>query len=198
MLGLQVVRCPLFAIQPVDWLSPPPSSFHALLLTSSNAVAFAGQSLEDYRSLPVHAVGKATADAAHDAGLKIASVGEHGVESLLAAIPERQRLLHLCGADRIPAATHHAVHECVVYRALPIDDPGLPPLGGATIAVHSPRAGRRLAQLSGGCTTATVVAISTMAADACGKGWGRVAVAERPDDGALLALAASLCQTPPR
>jgi uroporphyrinogen-III synthase len=43
----------------------------------------------------------------------------------------------------------------------------------------------------------TVVAISQAAADALGNGWERVEVADAPNDEALLALAARLCNTSP-
>ena len=54
-----------------------------------------------------------------------------------------------------------------------------------------------------GCTASvaareaiTLAAISPAAAAAAGGGWEAVEVAERPDDEALLALAARLCKKP--
>jgi uroporphyrinogen-III synthase len=41
-----------------------------------------------------------------------------------------------------------------------------------------------------------IAAISEAAAEAVGKGWRRVAIAETPTDDALLALAAGLCDKP--
>src|SRR5690606_42072955 len=54
---------PLFAIKPLDWTPPPASQFDALLLTSVNAVMHAGVGLEQYKQLPVLAIGEVTANA---------------------------------------------------------------------------------------------------------------------------------------
>ncbi|MEO5641503.1 MAG: uroporphyrinogen-III synthase, partial [Sphingomicrobium sp.] len=66
-------------------------------------------------------------------------------------------------------------------------------LVGAVVAVHSRRAGERLAELATDRGGTAVVAISAEAAAGVGAGWKRVAVAARPSDAALLALAAALC-----
>ena len=62
--GLRAIRLPLFAVQPVAWQAPDPAGFDALLLTSANAVRHGGAGLARLLSLPVFAVGEATADAA--------------------------------------------------------------------------------------------------------------------------------------
>ena len=81
----------------------------------------------------------------------------------------------------------------------PIEQPGLPPIDGLVVAVHSPRAGARLAELEDQRARTAIAAISVAAANATGGGWERVEIAERPNDSSLLALAASLCHTsPPR
>ena len=73
-------------------------------------------------------------------------------------------------------------------------------LAGQTVAVHSPRAGRRLAELvdQAGIDRATIriAAISEAAAAAAGDGWAIREAAETPDEAALLALAARLCDKP--
>ncbi|HYC96226.1 MAG TPA: uroporphyrinogen-III synthase, partial [Sphingomicrobium sp.] len=79
------------------------------------------------------------------------------------------------------------------YRAAMISNAHLPPLEGLVAAVHSPRAGERLAELAPVRGATAVAAISSAAADACGSGWECVAVAEQPNDNSLLALAARLC-----
>ena len=45
-LGMDVRQIPLFAVVPVDWTSPDPARFDALLLTSANAVRRAGIGVE--------------------------------------------------------------------------------------------------------------------------------------------------------
>jgi uroporphyrinogen-III synthase len=74
----------------------------------------------------------------------------------------------------------------------------LPPLQGLVAAVHSPRAGARLAELSAERDRTAIAAISPAAAEACGTGWERVECAVRPDDDSLLAVAALLCHTSAR
>lgn len=196
-LGLDVIARPLFRIEPVDWDLPDPGRYEALLLTSANAIRQAGPGLSRFRHLPAYAVGRATADAAREAGLKIAEVGEGGVDDLLAGIAGSPRLLHLAGEQRRPAETPHAVDEVIVYRSIAIEDPGLRPLQGLVAAIHSPRAGARLAELAPERGRTKIAAISAAAAATSGQGWEGMEVAEAPDDRSLLALAAMLCHTSP-
>ena len=193
-LGLEVLACPIFQVEPVEWDVPEPSEFDALLLTSANAIRHCGPGLERMKLLPVHAVGEATARAAREAGLQVDTVGEADVSSLLASLPQSARLLHLSGeAFRAPADPR--ISRRIVYRSVAIADPELPPLAGLVVAVHSPRAGARLAELASDRSTVPVAAISEAAAVSCGTGWEHVAVAENPTDTSLLALAARLCHT---
>ena len=193
-LGIEVICCPLFRVEPSCWDVPDPADYDGLLLTSANAVRHAGPGLDQLKKLPVHAVGKATAEAAHGAGLQVETIGSGNVADLLKALPSTLCLLHLAGEDfRMPGDAK--VDRRIVYRAAAIASPELPPLDGMVVAVHSPRAGARLAELAGNRGGAMVAAISREAADACGTGWEGVEVAGRPDDNSLLALAAMLCQT---
>jgi len=67
--------------------------------------------------------------------------------------------------------------------------PRLPPLEGLVVAVHSPRAGRRLAELADRREHTAIAAISAAAAEACGTGWERIEIARQPEDSPLLARA---------
>jgi uroporphyrinogen-III synthase len=193
--GLEVIACPLFRVEPVDWISPDPADFDALLLTSANAVRHGGAGLGQFRKLPVHAVGAATAQAARDAGFEVATVGSTDVMALLDQLPASLRLLQLAGEDRRETGDSHQVTQIRVYRSVAIEDPRLPPLKGLVAAVHSPRAGARLAELADSRPETAVAAISDAAAAACGEGWERIEAAPEPSDSSLLALAARLCQT---
>ena len=193
-LGLEVVTCPLFVIEPVAWTAPDPARFDALLLTSANAVRYAGPGLAALAALPVFAVGDSTAEAARAAGLTVTMVGAAGAQHLLDALPGRRKLLHLAGVDH-GATTGHSVTTVPVYRAGQIDDPQLPDVSNMVVAVHSPRAGTRLAELVSERSSTTIAAISEAAASACGSGWGTVEWPPHPTDSALLALAARLCQS---
>lgn len=196
-LGLDPLTCPLFRVEALDWTPPDPDDYDALLLTSANAVREAGPALAALAALPVHAVGAATAEAARGAGLKVVTVGPGDILSLLPLVPANSRLLHLAGEDHRQVADPR-IDRRIVYRAAEIAEPDLPPLHSLVIAVHSPRAGQRLAQLAMDRGGASIAAISAAAAVACGTGWASVDFADEPDDKSLLALAASLCHTVPR
>ena len=194
-LGLETIAVPLFRIEPVEWEAPDPAGYDALLLTSAAAVREAGAGIGRLRALPVHAVGSATAAAAREAGLNVDRVGDAGVAELLATLPASTRLLHLGGEHRVAVDSAHRIETRVVYRSAAIDKPGLPLPDGLVAAVHSPRAGERLAELIQDRDGMIIAAISRAAAEACGDGWEKVEVASKPDDESLLALAAMLCQT---
>lgn len=196
-MGLDVIMCPLFRVEPVEWIAPDPADFDAILLTSANAVRCGGPQLDGLKFLPVHAVGAASADAAQAEGFKVSSIGERGAAELLETLPNSFRLLHLAGEDHRAIASKHRIDRRIVYRSASIGEPALPALEGLVVAVHSPRAAARLAELAGNREATAITAISQAAADALGAGWERVEVAERPDDSSLLALAAMLCHTSP-
>lgn len=194
-MGLAVVACPLFDVVPLAWNAPDADQFDALLLTSANAVREAGPGLDAYRALPVHAVGQATAAAAEAAGLRVQSIGSGGVDALLSDLSGSLRLLHLCGQHRAGSGHAERVTSVAVYESRQVDRPALPDMSDMVVAVHSPRAGRRLDELAQSRPKVRIAAISEAAAAACGTGWHSVAVASQPNDAELLALAAKLCQT---
>jgi len=195
--GLHAVAVPLFEIESVEWRSPEAGDFDGLLLTSANAVRFGGERLAALRGLKVYAVGEATAEAARAAGFDIAEIGDGGVTRLLGSMEPDLRLLHLCGADRHePTDFKQAITSLVVYRAQPVDNPDLRETGASVALIHSPRTGRRFAELIDDRSNLRIAAISSAAAEAVGDGWRAIAVADRPSDDALLALAARLCEKP--
>ena len=110
--------------------------------------------------------------------------------------PHLQRLLHLAGQDHRDTGAPN-VDRRIVYRSVAIEEPDLPALEDLVVAVHSPRAGNRLAELASGRAATAIAAISPAAAEACGIGWERVEIADEPNDKSLLALAAMLCHTSP-
>lgn len=200
--GLDAVAIPLFAIEAVEWIAPNPAGFDALLLTSANAVRCAGERIASLRGLPVHAVGKATADAAREAGFDVASSGDSGVDRLLGSVEPDLKLLHLCGEDRrIPRDARQAITAVIVYRAKEIAA-DLGDASGGVALIHSPRAGKRFAALIDEAGVArpsvAIAAISRAAAEAAGEGWDAIEIAATCDEDALLALAERLCNKPDR
>jgi len=196
-LGLDPMVIPMFKVEPLPWSVPDPAGFDAVLLTSANALRHGGEGLATLLNLPVYAVGKAAADAARSAGFAVAMIGADGVDALLAMVPSGLRLLHLCGEDRKPAApTGHAIEQVMVYRAAPVGSPPLAAIEDGVVLVHSPRAGRRLAELVPTRGSIRIAALSPAAAAAVGSGWQAIEAAEEPTDEALLALAVRLCEKP--
>ncbi len=194
--GLSPVKLPLFEIERVDW-SPPAdlSAFDGLLLTSVNAIREAGPALDRLKSLPVYAVGPASARAAKAAGFEIARIGLTNVRGLLKAIDPDLKLLHLAGEDRIdPRRAWQKITALPVYRAKPIETIDAAVIDDSVALVHSPRAGARLAEVARDRSTIAIAAISEAAALACGDGWREVTFVRQPTDLALLALAARLCE----
>jgi uroporphyrinogen-III synthase len=200
--GLDPVVMPLFEVRSVEWEVLEADQFDGLLLTSANAIRHGGAGLGALRILPAHCVGEATARAAREAGFTVASVGSGRVDSLLQSLPDHLRLLHLCGFHRRePMSPRQAIHAVPVYRSdekSPSD--GFGEIEGSVVAIHSPRAGSRFSLLVDefGLSRGEIeiAAISPEAAEAAGSGWEAVAAAEDPSDGALLAIAARLCNKP--
>ena len=194
--GLDAAAAPLFTIEAIPWKAPNPGDFDALLLTSANAVRSAGAQLEKFLSLPVYAVGEMTSQAAKERGFAIAATGNWGVDRLIDCIPPNLKLLHLGGEDRRGPSDQAEIAVIPVYRASKVERPDLSFAKGAIMLIHSPRAGRRLAELMKDRSDILIAAISPAAAEAAGTGWEAVEAAREPSDDALLALAARLCNIP--
>lgn len=199
-LGFDARHVPLFRAQALAWNAPDPANFDVLLVTSAQAVRLAGSDLARLATLPVHAVGAATADAAEAAGLSVAAVGDSDAQRLLGAMASQgiARILWLCGRDRSALDPRGLMLVPVPCYAV---DPVAPPADWArTIAApavllaHSAREAARIADLAGAARKhLKLVAISAKTAAAAGEGWAEIAVAERPDDAAMLAEAHALC-----
>ena len=201
-MGLEATAMPLFEVAPLEWEPPQLREFDGVLLTSANALRHGGERLKELRGLPAYCVGEPTAAAAREAGFDIAASGSSGVDALLSSIEADLRLLHLCGADRRePDRPRQSIQPLPVYSATELSMPkGLAAIAGTVVAIHSARAGERLARLADEARierdTVAVAAISEGAARGVGQGWAAVEAAERPCDSALLALACRLCKKP--
>lgn len=201
-MAMEVVQAPLFETRPVDVPPQPEGPFDAILLTSANSIRFAPAAFLAMAHVPLYAVGGASARAAAALGLRDIRTGGGDAASTVPMIAAdgHRRILHICGADVKPfddLGLHVTRH--IVYRAQESDPAALYEalgrLGAAVVAVHSPRAGQRLAALVEPARRASlyVAAISHAAAQACGEGWAGVAVSTSPDDTALLGCAETLC-----
>ncbi|RXZ65610.1 uroporphyrinogen-III synthase [Pelagerythrobacter rhizovicinus] len=203
-VGIAVEGCPLADVAPVAWQPPPDSGFDALLLGSANAVRHAGPALARWRDRPVHVVGDATAKAAQAAGLKVASVGEGHLQPVLDRLASKNpmRLLRLTGEAHVPLVPpgNVSIETRVVYRVVhrPIPEELAVDLAqGGVVLLHSGEAARHFARecdrLGLSRAGISLAVLAPRIGEAAGSGWGRVEIAARPADGALLALVRDIC-----
>ena len=194
-LGLRAIRLPLFEIRALGWTAPDPAAFDALLLTSANAVRFAGPGLEALRHLPVMTVGARTADISRAAGLDVMVSGKSDAASLLARDHGFTRILHLGGRERSIETGGAIARAIAVYASEPLSVPreDMVSLQGSIALLHSVRAAIRLGELADehGLTrsSVSVAAFSPAVAAAAGRGWAHIATAAAPNDAALIEAA---------
>lgn len=195
--GMTAELVPLFGAGPMDWTVPDPAPFDGLLLTSANALRFAGKGLAALSALPAWCVGAATAEAARAGGLDVRHIGTSDAQAVLSVAAEQgvRHLLWLAGEARsaLTPPPGLTISLRIIYHAsaLPVATEAL--RGPAVVLIHSKRAARRLAALAPDRAALSVVAMSTAVAEAAGPGWRAVAVAPQPDDGEMVAMAAKLC-----
>lgn len=187
--GLDPIVTPLFSVQSVSWSPPDPARFAACVMTSANAARLGGAALQHFIHLPLYAVAAETAAAASDVGFRNVLIGGGDVDSLGPLVP-RGRVLHFAGREHRPLGADS--ETVTVYASIPVD-PGPLPTAGVAL-VHSTRAMERFAALAPNRAGVAIVAISAAVGAAAGEGWRHMAIAERPDDMAMLALARPLCE----
>jgi uroporphyrinogen-III synthase len=200
--GFEAIAAPIFMIAAQAWEAPDASAHDALMLTSANAVRHAGPALDRYRLLPVYAVGAASAAAAIEAGFTDIRTGDGDAEVLIASMVRDgvTRPLHLAGREhREFDNTSIPIERRIVYAADPVAI--LPAAAQAAVArgavalIHSPRAGETFDRLLRKADIDPItVAIAAISQAAAAGHWRETAIAETPDDSALLAAAARLCE----
>ncbi|WP_295636497.1 uroporphyrinogen-III synthase [Novosphingobium sp.] len=202
-LGLAIHGFALFESQPVDWTPPDPKPYTALLAGSAALFRLGGPGLEALHTLPVHAVGESTAQAARAAGFAVAGTGEGGLDVLVGQLPPGQ-YVRLAGEAHVPLhpAPGVEIDTRVVYRmatrAFPPDLVHLlaPP---ALVLLHSGEAARHFAaECRRNRIDRSAIMLACLApriAEMVDTGWASVAVAPQRSDFALLALARQMCQT---
>lgn len=199
-MGLTPVALPIFTILPLDWEAPVASDYDGLLFTSANSLRFGGAGLMALRSLPVLAVGAATARASKAAGFDVIHTGTKDAAQLLAQAQAtgKTRLLHIGGEDKTISAGGMIADSIAVYASRPsqIDRALLSDLAGCVVLLHSPRAAAHFAGLVDESaekrSNFRIATISAAVAAAAGEGWAGVTIADAPDETALLNLAARL------
>jgi len=202
--GLAIAAHPLWEIAPVPWAAPDPASVDGLLIGSANALRHAGPQLSAFAAHPVHAVGQATGALAAAMGHRIASVGTGGLQAVLGGLGDAPlRLLRLTGEVHLPLvpARHVMLVTRIVYSARPLPMPAaLADLlhARALVLLHSAEAARHFAaecdRLGAARERIMLAALGPRIAALAGTGWADCRSADRPDEAALLALAAKMCQ----
>jgi len=192
-LGHTPLVVPLLEIRPLD-VALDLSGVQALAFTSLNGVA-AFAALSPDRSLPVFAVGDATARAARDAGFASVRSAEgslNDLATLIRAGASGLSILHP-GAAEPAGDLSAAVGDTARLRSVAVygarETRVEPPGDWEAALVHSPRAGRALAALmQGRPNLPVVIAISAAAADPLRTtGFAEVRIAAAPTEAALLA-----------
>lgn len=198
-LGLAIIGRPLFDVVPLRWKAPAAEGFDGLLIGSANAIRHGGEALEELKSLPVFAVGEATAQAAREAGFAVAETGSGGLQTLLDGLRPPMRLLRLAGAEHVELTPPEGITLTtrIVYevRAIPLTGSDEVSLRAAAplVLLHSAAAARHFtAEIERRELDKARIALACIGprvAEAAGKGWRDVQSAPQPDDAALLALA---------
>jgi uroporphyrinogen-III synthase len=189
-LGLEPGIVPLFEIVPLAWPVPDPDRFDAVVMTSATAARLGGEGLARFVHLPLFAIGEATGKAAQAAGFVQVKCGNADVAALAPLLPAR--VLHLTGVDHRAIPGPAEVTVIPVYEARELNPSE--PLRADVALIHSPRAGNRLAALAGERRATRIVAISAAAAAACGTGWAAIDIASVPNEHAMLACLARVCE----
>lgn len=203
-LGHDVLVSPLLATVATRW-APPDDLPAALLLTSASAVRL-GAIPAAYRALPVFTVGTATAAAARAAGFGDVRDAHGDVAAALALAVHSgvARLLHLAGADRtdpdVPQGLTvdvRTVYAAELAALSPVAATALHSGAVDAAMLYSPRTAAHFAALvdAAGVDRAGVAlaALSPAVAATAGAGWRAVAVAAEPNEDALFAAVAALC-----
>lgn len=192
-LGHTPLVVPLLEIRPLD-VTLDLSGVQALAFTSLNGVsAFAALSPD--RSLPVFAVGDATARAARDAGFASVRSAEgalNDLATLIRAEASGLSILHPCALE--PAGDlSAAIGPAAPVRSVPVygaqETLAAPPPAWDAVLIHSPRAARALvaALTRQGGSDRVAVAISAAAADPLRQvGFKALRIADGPTESALL------------
>lgn len=200
--GVEALAYPLFRIEPVDW-HVPPGPFDAILAGSANVFRHGGIGLEALTDVPVIAVGATTAASARDYGFTVSSIGEGGLQPVVAVL-KAGNYLRIAGQDRVeldpPAGVRIETAVAYAARRSPISGALAHILrDGATVLLHSGEAARHFAgeceRLGIAKNSVHIACLAPRIADLAGHGWARVKTARQRTDAMLLELGLQMCQT---
>jgi len=211
--GHDAIVAPLFEIDILSKVDPDGGPWDAILLTSTNALwgidGFGWR--DDWRDLPIFAVGERTAQAARDSNFTAVTSAGGNVDDLADLVAARlkppARLLYLAGEERagdiagVLRAKNFIVDTVVVYRFVVAET--LPTQAAAALTgeidgvLHYSRqsaevfltAARNSGLLEAALTKPVHYCLSARVAEPLTQaGAAKVSIAARPDEAALLAL----------
>jgi uroporphyrinogen-III synthase len=209
--GHEVVVDSLLTIEPVAF-DPPRGGYAALAATSANAPRAVGANpaISQLKSLPLFALGVHTANAARLAGfsyIEVAGGDALALGELLARrLPAGTRVLYLAGENRarelaaLTAPAKVRIDTLVVYRARAAErlrETIVKKLGARefdAVLHFSPRSAEvfvalaRKAGLQSALSSIRHLCLSDAVAAALSEAGGKVEIASRPEEAALLAL----------
>jgi uroporphyrinogen-III synthase len=187
--GIEAICVPMFTFAAIPYTLRTIDHIEAIIFTSANGVKYSLSSFDKIGHLPAHCVGEATAREAARFGYKVGVVGSDGVEALLSELPPLS-LMHFAGANHVSSTSDkHRIETVISYEMRAIEPPA--PFYDTlkycpVIALHSPAAAARIAELVANRSRIALAAFSENVAEAAGSGWQRVEVADLPRDEALL------------
>jgi len=202
--GAVALSSPMLEIKDCPFTLPPLDSIDAVVLTSRHAASrLKGAGLQD---LPCFCVGKTTAIAAGEAGLKQIHTGPgdgKGLARLITRHPHTSLIWPSAvdtGFDISAALEPEGIKTCrvSVYEAAPVESftpESLEALKSGHVRVvlaHSGRAGEHFTRmikkegLGHLLKSMTMIAISARAAGLCGTDWHSITVVEQPRRRAML------------
>ncbi len=201
-LGLPIISAPLFEIRSREWEAPGADTIDALLIGSANAFLHGGECLSRFAEKPVHAVGKATARAAKDAGFTIAAIGAGGLQNVLDAIVPPACLLRIAGAEHVALDVPDgiAIHTVIAYESVarPLDPALISQAGDhPLVLLHSAAAAAHFAaecdRLGIARDRISLAALGPRISAAAGENWRAVHVAPHPSDRQMLEMLRETC-----
>lgn len=191
--GFEPLIAPVLAVRPIIQPMPDLTGFRALAFTSPNGVAvFADLSAD--RSLPVFAVGDATAERARQAGFATVTSASGALSDLAWLIAGEATGRVLVPGAREPAGDLDALlNRAVETVILPVyeatETKAKPPEAFDAVLAHSPRAAQAVARAlgrTGGAGRLAVAISAAAAAPLAAAGFAEIRTAGEPTDAAVL------------
>mgnify|MGYP006419020467 FL=1 len=212
-MGHETISCPMLIIKPRLNVSVDLDGAQAIAVTSAAAIRALGW-LDQDRSLPIYAVGSATAQAAQDMGYYAVHIGGGDVGALEALMidtldPKAGALVHPRGAtvagdlEATMTTAGFTVRAPVLYDAM--HKTTLPEAGRAAldsgdldaVLFFSPKTARTFvdvvteAELQNSCKTIDAFCLSPAVADAASDlPWAHMRAGDEPNQDSLLSLLA--------